>query len=43
MLKLTCPKHPKYKAVFSPKASCESCMAMYDIKQIAEMNHVKVK
>lgn len=43
MLKLSCPKHPKYQAVLSPRASCEPCKTLWDIKQIAEMNHVKVK
>jgi hypothetical protein len=31
MIKLQCSKHPRYKAIVSPKAACEQCIYLYSL------------
>jgi hypothetical protein len=33
MLKIKCPKHPKYNGSRSPHASCEACQAIWKARQ----------
>ena len=42
MLRLTCKKHPRYKANISPKANCEQCIFIWETKIKAERERVDV-
>lgn len=42
MLKIRCPKHPKYAAKKEPKANCYECVSLWDIKLKAQVNHLQV-
>lgn len=43
MVQLSCKKHPRYKATDFPRASCEPCIKLYELKQMALANRLEVK
>lgn len=32
MLRLKCPKHPKYDGLQSPRASCQICISLWNLR-----------
>jgi len=42
MLVLKCPKHPRYNGTVSPRAACDPCIALWEIRMKAEVRRVIV-
>ena len=42
MLKIRCPKHPRYNGLISPRASCEPCMKLYRIRLECLVNRIEI-
>lgn len=42
MLKLKCPKHPRFAGKTSPRASCPVCIELYQLRLRAIREHVVV-
>lgn len=43
-LKLTCPKHPQYAAIYRPRADCNGCRNLYALshgKQICGPSEIE--
>jgi hypothetical protein len=41
MLKLKCPRHPRFNGI-NPKASCQACITLSTIRNMAYVNRVTV-
>lgn len=42
MLKLKCPKHPRYSGAESPRCSCAPCQIIQRLRLEAETNRLEV-
>lgn len=42
MLHLRCARHPRYNGASSPRASCWSCIALWEIRTRALKGHVEI-
>ena len=42
VLKLRCKRHPRYSGVQSPKASCEGCIYLWEVRQKAFERRLEV-
>lgn len=42
MLKIFCPKHPRYTGQTSPRCSCEQCQALAVIRTTAALEHLGI-
>jgi hypothetical protein len=31
MIKLQCPKHPRYKGILAPRAACDACIYLWEL------------
>jgi len=42
MLKIRCKKHPRFSGVQSPKASCEACIYLWEVRNKAFERRLEV-
>ena len=43
MVVIKCPKHPRYTAQISPRAACQPCITLYNLKLRAIADRLEVK
>jgi hypothetical protein len=41
-LKIRCPRHPRYSGRRSPRASCQGCIELYNIRLKAQMLRLEI-
>jgi hypothetical protein len=41
MIKIRCKKHPRYKAMLPPKASCQACIEIYELVNSIRLNETE--